>query len=280
LRLASDQLERDRVGEQLPDTTAPPADPVFPEYELAAAEHLKAVWTARYINDLPDSAFLYVEPGGSKDADGKTAPRSLRHFPYKNADGSVDLPHLRNALARIPQSSLSQAVKDRLTARATSILNAQKADRHPKLKRHLADAGAARFGDADTSVLVDDLDPDEGSVVFRIASEADTEAMRLVRTVFGTNADGSVTLSGEAVDVVKSITYRPKNERVPPDERRPPDPLRKRSDQAVLEIQSDGASLRKYRPAKRDPAPPLPDEGALRKRSHDAMIDVLTGGTV
>jgi HK97 family phage prohead protease len=88
---------------------------------------LKAVWTTAYINDLPDSAFLYVESGGSKDSEGKTAPRNLRHFPYKDANGTVDLPHLRNALARIPQSSLPQGVKDRLTARAQRILDNAKA---------------------------------------------------------------------------------------------------------------------------------------------------------
>ena len=33
----------------------------------AKEELLKAVWTAAFINDLPDSAFLYVAPGGEKD---------------------------------------------------------------------------------------------------------------------------------------------------------------------------------------------------------------------
>jgi hypothetical protein len=83
----------------------------------------KAVWTAAYINDLPDSAFLYVESGGSKDSEGKTTPRSLRHFPYKDAAGAVDLPHLRNALSRIPQSNLPQDVKDRLATKAQRILD-------------------------------------------------------------------------------------------------------------------------------------------------------------
>jgi len=79
-------------------------------------------WTTAYMNDLPDSAFLYVEDGGKKDAQGKTTPRSLRHFPYKNANGQVDLPHLRNALARIPDSNLPQSVKDDATAKAKGIL--------------------------------------------------------------------------------------------------------------------------------------------------------------
>ncbi len=73
----------------------------------------KMTWTGAYVNDLPDSSFAIVEGGGDKDADGKTVPRSLRHLPYKDADGKVDLPHLRNALARLPQTDLSPALKDK-----------------------------------------------------------------------------------------------------------------------------------------------------------------------
>lgn len=50
-------------------------------------------------NDLPDSAFAYIEPGGSKDESGKTTPRSKRHFPIHDAA------HVRNALARIGQGA-------------------------------------------------------------------------------------------------------------------------------------------------------------------------------
>lgn len=85
-------------------------------------EALKAVWSTAFVNDLPDSAFLYVESGGKKDADGKTEPRSLRHFPYKGDDGKVDLPHLRNAIARIPQSNAPGLNKEALQKRAQSLL--------------------------------------------------------------------------------------------------------------------------------------------------------------
>lgn len=74
-------------------------------------DELKAVWTTAFVNNLPDSSFAYIEPGGTKDSEGKTTPRSLRHFPYKNADGLPDAAHVRNALARIPQSSVSDAAK-------------------------------------------------------------------------------------------------------------------------------------------------------------------------
>ncbi|MGH2373006.1 MAG: HK97 family phage prohead protease [bacterium] len=67
---------------------------------LYAAEDTstRAELTASSINDLPDSAFAYIEPGGKKDAEGKTVPRSKRHFPIHDAA------HVRNALARAPQS--------------------------------------------------------------------------------------------------------------------------------------------------------------------------------
>lgn len=71
---------------------------------LLDAVERKAAWTTEFINDLPDSAFAYIEPGGEKDEGGKTTPRSLRHFPHHGTDGKLDLPHLRNALSRAPQS--------------------------------------------------------------------------------------------------------------------------------------------------------------------------------
>ena len=82
----------------------------------------EAVWSTRYKNSLPDSHFLHVRPGGTKKG-GFTTPRDLRDFPYKDKDGKVDLPHLRNAIARIPQAKgLSPALKRRLQARARRLL--------------------------------------------------------------------------------------------------------------------------------------------------------------
>lgn len=90
--------------------------------ETGEVELEKAAWTRAYINDLPDSAFLYIAPGGRKDEDGKTVPRSLRYFPYRDASGAIDLPHLRNAIARAPQSNLPRAVVERIQERARRLL--------------------------------------------------------------------------------------------------------------------------------------------------------------
>jgi len=85
----------------------------------------EAVWTAAHVNDLPDSAFAYISPGGSKDGAGKTVPRSLRHLPYKDASGKVDAAHVRNALARLPQMNISAeakaSAKSKLIAAARSV---------------------------------------------------------------------------------------------------------------------------------------------------------------
>jgi HK97 family phage prohead protease len=54
--------------------------------------------TTQEINNLPDSDFAHIEPGGTKDSSGKTVPRDKRHFPLHDAV------HVRDALSRAPQS--------------------------------------------------------------------------------------------------------------------------------------------------------------------------------
>ena len=76
--------------------------------ELAA----KAEMSSKDINDLPDSAFAYIEPGGKKDDQGKTTPRALRHFPVHDAA------HARNALSRAPQSPFGDKAMPTIKAAA------------------------------------------------------------------------------------------------------------------------------------------------------------------
>lgn len=63
-------------------------------------KELSAKWTTKFINSLPDSAFIVVEPSYKS---GKDEDKRARHLPYKNKEGKIDLPHLRNALARCNQ---------------------------------------------------------------------------------------------------------------------------------------------------------------------------------
>ncbi len=85
-----------------------------------------AEWSVAAINDLPDSSFLFVASGGKKDDDGKTVPRNLRHFPVRDASGKLDLPHLRNALARIPQADIPEDAKTKARATAQRLLEEAK----------------------------------------------------------------------------------------------------------------------------------------------------------
>lgn len=99
----SDQVE-EQVRAALADILGADADVLA---RLARAEMSTAE-----INDLPDDEFAYIEPGGEKDADGKTTPRSLRHFPINDAA------HVRNALARAPQSPFGEKAMPKILAAA------------------------------------------------------------------------------------------------------------------------------------------------------------------
>lgn len=62
---------------------------------VALAPAVAKQWTRKYINSLPDSAFASIETA----PDGK----KVRHLPHHDRSGHVDLPHVRNALSRLPQ---------------------------------------------------------------------------------------------------------------------------------------------------------------------------------
>jgi hypothetical protein len=54
---------------------------------------------------------------------GAGTNKSMRHLPYKDASGKIDLPHLRNAIARIPQmKGISDSLKASLQAKARKLL--------------------------------------------------------------------------------------------------------------------------------------------------------------
>ncbi len=74
---------------------------------------LGAKLSAKAINNLPDSDFAYIAPGGEKDSEGKTTPRSLRHLPIPDAA------HVRNALARLSQTHIPAEAKKTALAKIT-----------------------------------------------------------------------------------------------------------------------------------------------------------------
>jgi hypothetical protein len=94
----------------------------LPPYETAYFYENKQ-WTRKYVNELPDSAFLWVGPGGKQDEQGRTHPLTLRSLPYKNKQGKVDLPHLRNAIARLTVTrDIPEVAKPKIKKRACKLL--------------------------------------------------------------------------------------------------------------------------------------------------------------
>jgi hypothetical protein len=64
-----------------------------------------AEWSSALIASLPDSAFACIDAKG-------------RHYPHHNAAGSLDLPHLRNALSRLGQDNTTSCGAAHLRAHA------------------------------------------------------------------------------------------------------------------------------------------------------------------
>lgn len=104
-------------------------------------DELRRALSSAAINDLPDSAFAYIEPGGKKDASGKTGPRSLRHFPIHDAA------HVRNALSRAPQSPFGPKAmpKIRAAARKFGIEVSARSDAGGEFRRVLPDVQTRAF---------------------------------------------------------------------------------------------------------------------------------------
>lgn len=88
-----------------------------------------AKWDTAYINSLPDAAFAVLEPDYQR---GKSKNKNARHLPHhskevkngRDSQDHVDMPHLRNALARVDQiKPVTQSIsKEDLVSRATSHL--------------------------------------------------------------------------------------------------------------------------------------------------------------
>ena len=151
------------------------------------------VWDTSYVNDLPDSAFLLVEPGGHKDAQGKTLPRTLRHFPVRNAAGDVDKAHVANALARIPQAStLSASQRETAMAKAKTLAKGTDVSGPPGEYAGSAGSGRSRsFARYDDELPAEVLGDQVRSFVYGIELRSDAAGRTLLgRAVpFGVTAD-------------------------------------------------------------------------------------------
>lgn len=59
-----------------------------------------AQWSRKYIDSLPSSSFAWVDPATGE-----------RHLPYKDQSGTLDAAHVRDGLARLDQTDISEAGK-------------------------------------------------------------------------------------------------------------------------------------------------------------------------
>jgi len=139
-------------------------------------------WSTAYVNTLPDSSFLYIQAGGKKNSEGKTEPLSLRKLPYKDDKGKIDLPHLRNAIARAPQLvGTSEADKKALQAKAQRLLaGAQKMSElsgyeAAKLSEAMAVIENAGLDVVDESKEWEHMEPGTGNQPVIIPPEKDAE---------------------------------------------------------------------------------------------------------
>jgi phage head maturation protease len=98
-----------------------------------------AEWDTAYINDLPDSAFAVILPGGEKDEDGKTVPRDLRKLPHHNAAGELDMPHLRNGMSREPQTDMPEAMHEQARSHMQSHMEATSASTDVEVEASLGE---------------------------------------------------------------------------------------------------------------------------------------------
>jgi hypothetical protein len=124
----------------------------------------KATVSTKAQNDAPDSDFAFIEPGGKKDAGGKTTPRSLRHFYI------ADAAHVRNALARASQSPFGDKAMPKIKAAAKKfgVDITKEAPVAAAVTKAEPEAGDGPIGDGTdvdlTEVFVDPDDTPDGDV--------------------------------------------------------------------------------------------------------------------
>lgn len=166
------------------------------EVEVEAQEGCEAaVWTTAFVNDLPDTAFLYIAPGGTKDAEDKTVPRSLRYFPVRDETGELDRPHVMNALARIPQADIPQEAKDEARLQAEALLEELAAEEAPE------EAEEAAAGEEKAAEAPQEPAEAEASQEKAVDEAVVSEAVKLLQVALGRMVSGE-SLDAEAHDAV------------------------------------------------------------------------------
>ncbi len=163
--------------------------------------------------ELPDTAFLYVEDTGTVNAQGRTEPDTARHYPIWKANSSIDIAVLEVALAECNQAkAATEALSDwELQGKLTRLLL-------PLAEEHTPDNGFAKeHGKAikkggDNMTLIEMLQKVKASLEelaqtdgFQAHKEANTKVTAAKNDLYAVmdQADGMV--SAMAADLAKTL---------------------------------------------------------------------------
>ena len=141
---------------------------------------LKAVWSTKLKNELPDSSFAYIEPGGKKDSEGKTTPRSSRHYPYKGADGAPDRAHVIDGLSRLSgDTTRDEATKARIRSKLVAAAK--------QLKIKVAEPASKSLGERLMQKIEDLVEDgaDQEAIIKSMAREALVDVDRVKSVLSG-----------------------------------------------------------------------------------------------
>jgi HK97 family phage prohead protease len=152
------------------------------------------VWTTAYIQNLPDSAFAYVEEGvGGEQVEGKTLPHTMRHFPHHNDDGSVNRDAVRREYDRAKTSDSVRLLSSLAGARDEAI-------------RHLRDHARAEGLIGDGAKLATDAITEISATLADLSLESSEVARALtVSARLGVDQKVGVRLKGTMRAKLRSI---------------------------------------------------------------------------
>ena len=119
----------------------------FTSFETATKK-TKKLWNKKYIEDLPDEAFLHINKKGK------------RFYPYIDKDGNVDMARLENVSNEIAKSELSETVQKKVQINAEKVIE---------------DIKNEKVFEKDVSVYPVDKADDDEHIVYGVVYEPDEE---------------------------------------------------------------------------------------------------------
>lgn len=156
-----------------------------------------------------DDSFAFIEPGGILK-DGITHPRSLRHFPYTDADGKISETLLIESLAEVEKIEFSQ--KDQVLnvlQLASAELNKEKIismEDNEKLEVLEQEAGSLRDQIQELKDQVDALTTErDGLVEYKTGRETEDAEAEMLKSRLEVLTEAGFEFTQEQVDKKRSL---------------------------------------------------------------------------